>query len=86
MMNKMEKRYASLAEHVEYLERENRRLNAAIQLLLSEKAQWVQSKGMQQQIIYQQLTASNKEINGLGAEVQRLKEENRRLRNEEQCH
>jgi len=83
MMNNMEKRYNSLEERIEYLEKENRRLNAAIQLLMAEKRQWVESKGMQRQIIHQQLTASNEANNRNLEEIQRLREEIRRLRDEE---
>jgi len=68
---------------VEYYEKENKRLNAAIQLLLAEKVQWIQSKELQQQIMHQQLTASNKENNVNLEEIVRLRAEIKKLRNEE---
>jgi len=75
----MKKRYNSLAKRVEELEGENERLKSAISILLAEKAQWIQSKELQQQIIHQQITTSNEENH-------RLKEEIQRLRNGQQCH
>lgn len=81
-MNGVQKGYEALKEYTENLEKENGRLNAAIQLLSAEKAQWIQSKDLQKQIISQQLTTSNNEVQGYLEEIQTLKEENRKLRDE----
>jgi len=77
--NSLKRLHDSTNLRVVALEKENKRLNAAIQLLLAEKAQWIQSKELQQQIIHQQITTSNEENH-------RLKEEIQRLRNGKQCH
>jgi len=83
MKNAVQRGYQALKEYADGLERENRRLKAIVQLLSAEKAQWIQSKDLQQQIIHQQLTTSNNEVQGYLEEIQVLKDEIRRLRNEE---
>jgi len=75
----MEKKYKSLAEHTEHLEKENKRLNAAIQLLLAEKRQWVESKALQQQVVHQQITKGNEDNHRNQEEIQRLRNEIKRV-------
>jgi len=80
--DRLRRLYDSLSTAVKQHEEENRRLNAANQLLLVEKAQWVQSKEKWGQIMQQTLTASNETSSKVSDEVQRLRAENTKLREE----
>jgi len=58
----------------------NKELEAAIKLLLLEKEQWVKSKAQQQEIIFNTITRANLEKSELNNEIQRLRDELRKLK------
>ena len=78
----LKKLHESTNKAVVYLETENKTLKTSIQLLLAEKEQHIKAKQVQQQTIYKQITYSNAENNKNLEEIQRLREEVKRLKDE----
>jgi len=81
-MDYMVKKTLSLNERIIQLEAENKRLRAANELLLVEKAQWIASREQWSQIMQRTLTASNETSAKVSEEIQELSAENIRLREE----
>ena len=75
-------RAESIGEQCKRLEKENKRLNAAIEQLLIERKQWTDSKEQWNRILQKTLTISNEASAKVSEEVQRLRTENTKLREE----
>ena len=78
----MEKRIDSLRERIEQLERENDRLKTINQLMLVEKTQWLASKEKFDLIVQQTITGANVKNAAISEEMQLIRDENRRLKEE----
>lgn len=74
--NALMRKYKSLGERVTYLETEGKRKDAAIDLLIREKTQWVASKQSWETIMQQTLANSNQNTQQVNVEIDRLKKEN----------
>jgi len=72
----------SLNMRTTQLESENKRLKTAIELLLTEKRQWIESKSLQNQIIQQTVENINSKNAFMSEEIKRIHEENIKLREE----
>ena len=75
-----ERKYRAMAESCDDLQKENLQLRERMAIMEAEKAQWLQDKIKQQQIIQQALANSNQTSNAYLEENRRLQEEIRRLK------
>jgi len=82
-MEELTKKYEGLVrlhdsanKTLEYFDKENKRLNAVIQLLLQEKEQWIQSKQKWNEMVAKTVTDNNSKIGEVNDEIQRLRKEN----------
>jgi len=77
---KLRKIHDSTNKAVKQLQKENERLKATVQMLLYEKKQWDESKVNQNNIIQKTLDLNNTQMQNLHQEIDQLRKENTRLR------
>jgi len=78
----MIKRYNAIVESVELLDKKLKAKDATINLLLQEKAQWLQSKENWEKIVQQTLANSNQANLSVSNDIDRLTKENIELKEE----